>query len=140
MSGGEHTVKNDYRRYHLWECDYATVVRKLVERHGMRGDVAKRMFTGGYIWDSFTKRQRANMLKSLRDLGVTFEVVKVKNKFHLLMLGTDRVKISKAIRQLSMDKKITHEQRWDMLFRLARGRFPNEDDDFEVALEFETLI
>jgi hypothetical protein len=124
----------------LWEDDYETIARKLVHDYGFKGDKALKAIMGTWIWEAHTKNFRRTFLKRLRDLGVMFDVVKVKGNSRILVIGTDRVRLTKGIKDAAKKRIITPQQRGDYILRVARGTFPNPDDDFEVGLEMDLLL
>ena len=133
-------MDDQYAKYRLWEYDYQTIAGKLVCEFGLRGEKAIHVIKGGWVWEAYPKRFRQTFLKRLRDLGVSFEIVIVQKKMSVFMLGTDRIKLAAAIKKEAKARRITREQKIDYLLRLGKGEFPNDADDYEVALEFETLV
>lgn len=124
----------------LWEMDHDTLSKKLIYHFLFDDEQSMRAINGGWVWEAYTKKFRNTFLNRIRDLGVAPSVVKVKNGTHVLMIGADRRTLSKGIIEMAKEHKLTPEQRSAYLFRLARGEWPNMDDDYEIALEFDLLL
>jgi hypothetical protein len=124
----------------LWEDDYRTIAGKLICNHGFKGRTAIRAIKGGCMWEGFPMTFRKSFLRSLTKLRVSHSVISIKKGTSVLILGRDRVVIAAGIKELRRKKVITVGQRADFILRLSKDEFPNPDDEFEVAIEFDLIV
>lgn len=119
---------------------YEEVVRRLICDLGMRGKMSIDLFMGREDWHFISTGHKKDYKKKFRMYDIPFVIYEVRYRKQVLLLGTDRLQMCMGLDLYEQAGKFNAQVRNDYIERLSIGKFPNPENQDEVALEMDLLL
>ena len=116
-------------------------VPALIIGHGFKGEDAVRTIRGIQVWDAARGATRRSLKRTMEKNGFPFRIENTTHQLNVLILGRDRVTISRWFHHRNSGTgEISGAERNVLMGRLAKGEWPDPNCDLEQAQELDYIL
>lgn len=114
-------------------------VKKLICELGLKGKTSIKLLMQEMDWHDLHSFQKISFKKTFHENFIPFAICKTRFRRQVLLLGIDRVIMGRGLTDHVIRGKFSAIVSNKYALRLSRGKFPDPNNEYELALEMDLL-